>query len=280
MLEILQYGFMQRALLAGVIIGALCPLIGIFIVLRRMSLIGDSLSHVALAGVAAGILAGVYPLSMSLVFSVIAALAIEKLRKSYGEYAELSIAIILSAGIGLAVVLISLAKSFTIDLFGYLFGSITTVLPKDLLIISILGIFIIITIKLVYKELFYIAFDEISAKLAGVPVRYINLLFIILIASTITLSMRIVGILLVSSLMVIPVATSLQVAKSFKHATILSIIFAEIAVISGIFLSYYLELASGGTIVIISVIILLIVLGVKKANKYLLKRRLLNLDYQ
>jgi len=275
MLEILQYGFMQRALLAGVIIGVLCPSIGIFIVLRRMSLIGDSLSHVALAGVAAGILTGIYPLSMSLIFSVLAALAIEKLRKSYEEYAELSIAIILSAGIGLAVVLISFAKSFNIDLFGYLFGSITTVLPRDLWIIAILGILIIITIKLLYKELFYIAFDEVSAKLAGIPVRYINLLFIILIASTITLSMRIVGILLVSSLMVLPVATSLQLAKSFKHATLLSIVFAEISIISGIFVAYYFELASGGTIVIISVIILLLVLGIKRINEYVLRRKVL-----
>lgn len=275
MLEILQYGFMQRALLAGIIIGLLCPLIGIFIVLRRMSLIGDSLSHVALSGVAAGIITGIYPLSMSLIFSVLAALAIEKLRKSYEEYAELSIAIILSAGIGLAVVLISLAKSFTIDLFGYLFGSITTVLPKDLWIITILGILIIVTIKLLYKELFYIAFDEVSAKLAGIPVGYINILFIVLIASTITLSMRIVGILLVSSLMILPVATSLQLAKSFKHATLLSIIFAEIAIILGIFISYYLELASGGTIVLISVFILLMVLGIKKVNKYLVKRKVL-----
>lgn len=275
MLEILQYGFMQRALLAGIIIGLLCPLIGIFIVLRRMSLIGDSLSHVALSGVAAGIITGIYPLSMSLIFSVLAALAIEKLRKSYEEYAELSIAIILSAGIGLAVVLISLAKSFTIDLFGYLFGSITTVLPKDLWIITILGILIIVTIKLLYKELFYIAFDEVSAKLAGIPVGYINILFIVLIASTITLSMRIVGILLVSSLMILPVATSLQLAKSFKHATLLSIIFAEIAIILGIFISYYLELASGGTIVLISVLILLMVLGIKKVNKYLVKRKVL-----
>ncbi len=275
MLEILQYGFMQRALLAGIIIGLLCPLIGIFIVLRRMSLIGDSLSHVALSGVAAGIITGIYPLGMSLIFSVMAALAIEKLRKSYEEYAELSIAIILSAGIGLAVVLISLAKSFTIDLFGYLFGSITTVLPKDIWIITILGALIIITIKLLYKELFYIAFDEVSAKLAGIPVGYINIMFIVLIASTITLSMRIVGILLVSSLMILPVATSLQLAKSFKHATLLSIIFAEIAIIAGIFISYYLELASGGTIVLISVLILLLVLGVKKVNKYLVKRKVL-----
>lgn len=276
MIEILQYGFMQRAIIAGIIIGILCPLIGIFIVLRRMSLIGDSLSHVALSGVAAGILTGTYPLGMSLIFSVFAALAIEKLRKSYMEYAELSIAIILSAGIGLAVVLISLAKSFNIDLFGYLFGNITTVLPTDIWIIGGLGTIIIIVIKLLYKELFYIAFDEISARLAGIPVNYINLLFIILIASTITLSMRIVGILLVSSLMVIPVATSLQLAKSFKHATILSVIFAEASVISGIFISYYLELASGGTIVLISVIILLAVLGIKNFRKGIIKKNAIN----
>lgn len=263
MLEILQYGFMQRALLAGIIIGFLCPLIGIFIVLRRMSLIGDSLSHVALSGVAAGVLMGVYPLGMALIFSIFAALGIERLRKSYEEYAELSIAIILSAGIGLAVVLISLAKSVNIDLMGYLFGNITTVLPEDLWIIIGLGLIIMAVIKLLYKELFFIAFDEEGARLSGIPVNYINLLFIILIASTITLSMRIVGVLLVSSLMIIPVATSLQLAKSFKHATVLSIIFAEISVILGIFISYYLELASGGTIVLISVGILLCILLTK-----------------
>lgn len=263
-MEILQYGFMQRALLAGIIIGIICPLVGMFIVLRRMSLIGDSLSHVALSGVAAGILTNVYPVGMALSFSILAALAIEKLRKSYRHYAELSIAIVLSAGIGLAVVLISLAKSFNIDLFGYLFGSITTVMPRDIWVIAALGIIIIVTIKLLYKELFYIAFDEVSAKLAGIPVSNINLLFIVIIAATITLSMRIVGILLVSSLMVIPVATSLQLAKSFKQATLLSVVFAEISIVSGIFISYYLELASGGTIVVISVIQLLLVLGYKK----------------
>lgn len=266
MFEILQYGFMQRALIAGVIIGFLCPLIGIFIVLRRMSLIGDSLSHVALSGVAAGVLSGIYPLGMALLFSVFAALGIEKLRKSYDQYAELSIAIILSAGIGLAVVLISLAKSVNIDLMGYLFGNITTVLPKDLWIIIGLGIIIIAMIKILYKELFFIAFDEIGAKLAGIPTNYINLLFIILIASTITLSMRIVGVLLVSSLMVIPVATSLQLAKSFKQATILSIMFAEVSVLLGIFISYYLELASGGTIVLISVGLLLLILIIKNSQ--------------
>ncbi|MBB6216779.1 zinc transport system permease protein [Anaerosolibacter carboniphilus] len=267
MLEFLQYSFMQRALLAGITIGILCPLIGIFLVLRRMSLIGDSLSHVALAGVAAGILGGVYPLWMALIFSVGAALAIERLRKSYEQYAELAIAIILSAGIGTAVVLISLAKGFNVDLFGYLFGSITTVLKEDLWLIGGLGVFIILAIRLLYKELFYIAFDEEGARLAGIPVKWINLFFILMIAITITVSMRIVGVLLVSSLMVIPVATSLQIAKSFKHATVLAVIFAQLAVISGIIISYYFELASGGTIVLLSVLILMMVISGKNIVK-------------
>ncbi|MEW9123997.1 MAG: metal ABC transporter permease [Thermotaleaceae bacterium] len=267
MLEILQYGFMQRALLAGSIVGILCPLIGIFIVLRRMSLIGDSLSHVALAGIAAGILTGIYPLGMALATSVVAALAIEKLRKAYEQYAELAIAIILSAGIGIAVVLISLAKSINVDLFGYLFGSITTVLPEDIKIIAVLGIVIILSVKLLYKELFFIAFDEEAANLAGIPVQKINVFFIVMIATTITLAMRIVGILLVSSLMVIPVAASLQIARSFREATFLSLIFAEIAVISGILLSYHFELASGGTIVLISVLILMVVLVLKNMSR-------------
>ena len=269
MFEILQYGFMQRALMAGIIVGILCPLIGIFIVLRRMSLIGDSLSHVALAGVAAGVLSNTYPMGMALVFSIVAALGIEQLRKKYVEYAELAIAIILSAGLGTAVVLIGLAKNVNIDLMGYLFGSITTVLKTDLWLITGLGIIIILSVKLLYKELFYIAFDEEAARLSGIPVKTINLFFILIIATTITLSMRIVGILLVSSLMVIPVATSLQIAKSFKHAMVLSLMFAEASVITGIFISYWLELAPGGTIVLLSVSILLMVVMAKGISKSL-----------
>lgn len=263
MLELLQYGFMQRALMAGIIIGILCPLIGIFLVLRRMSLIGDSLAHVALSGVAAGIVSGVYPLAMALVFSVLAALGIEQLRKKYAGYAELALAIILSAGIGVAVVLISYAKSINVDLFGYLFGNILTVRPADMRLVTGLGILIIMFVKLLYKELFYIAFDEEGARIAGIPVKQINLFFIVIIAMTITLSMRIVGVLLVSSLMVVPVAASLQMAKSFKQAALLSVVIAELSVVSGIIISYYMELASGGTIVLLSVIILLLVIGFK-----------------
>lgn len=263
MIDLLRYSFMQRALIAGIIIGILCPLIGIFVVLRRMSLIGDSLSHVALSGVAAGLLAGIYPLGMALLFSIGAALSIEKLRKSYEDFAELVIAIILSAGISIAVVLISFAKSLNVDLMSYLFGSIITIGKIDLYMVIGLGLIIVAFVKLFYKELFFITFDEEAAKIAGVPVRIVNLLFIVLVAMTITVSMRIVGILLVSSMMIMPVATSLQIAKSFKQAILISIVFAEISVILGIFISYYLEIAPGGTIVLFSVLMLILTIILK-----------------
>src|SRR5690554_5486511 len=232
MLEILEYGFMQRALLSGIIISIICPMIGMFLVLRRMSLVGDSLSHVALAGVAASFLTGTYPMAGSLVFTILAALGIEKLRKSYGEYAELSIAIILSGGIGLAVVLISLARNINIDIMGYLFGSLTTIIHEDIYLMLILGVFIIATILYLYRQLFYIAFDEEGARIAGIAVERINIFFTILIALTITISMRVVGILLVSSLMVIPVAAAIQLEKSFKKTMVLAIIIALLSVLS------------------------------------------------
>src|SRR5699024_1104392 len=158
MLELIKYGFMQRAFISGIIIGIICPMIGIFLVLRRMSLVGDSLSHVALAGVAASFLTGTYPMIGSLIFTTLAALGIERLRKTYAEYAEIAIAIILSGGIGLAVVLISLARNINIDLMGYLFGSLTTILQADLILMIALGVFIIGTIVTLYNQLFYITF--------------------------------------------------------------------------------------------------------------------------
>lgn len=277
MIDLLRYSFMQRALVAGIIIGIICPLIGIFVVLRRMSLIGDSLSHVALSGVAAGLLAGIYPLGTALLFSASAALAIEKLRKSYEDFAELAIAIILSLGISIAVVLISFAKSLNVDLMSYLFGSIITVSKTDVYMIIGLGLIIVAFVKLFYKELFFITFDEEAAKIAGVPVKIINLLFIVLVAMTITVSMRIVGILLVSSMMVMPVATSLQIARSFKQATFLSIIFAEISVVFGVLISYYLEIAPGGTIVLFSVLMLILTIMLKNlVLKIKLKKALNN----
>jgi len=268
-MEMLQYDFMQRAFVAGILISIICPIIGTFVVLRRMSMIGDTLSHTSLAGIAAGMLGNFYPLWGAIIFSVVAAVGIEKLRKSFTQYAELSISIVLSASVGLAVVMISLADSFNADLMSYLFGSIIAVTSKDIILMAGISIFIILSVLLIYKELLYITFDEEGAELSGMPTGALNIFFTVLTALTIVVSMRVVGTLMISSMLVVPVAASLQISKSFKSTMIYSIVFALLAVILGLSASYYLNLASGGTIVLFSVIILLIVIGIKK---YILKR--------
>ncbi len=269
MLEIFQYGFMQRALIAALIIGIVSPLIGTFIVLRRLSFIGDTLSHTALAGVAMGIIVGVNPIFGGVFFAVFSALAINKLREEYKHYEELSMPIMMSAGMGLAVVLISFSGGFTTNISTYLFGSIIAVTKTDLITIVVMGIVIILVVFFLYKELLYISFDEEGTRISGIPYKKINLVFTILIALTIATSMRIVGILLISSMMIIPVATSLQIAKSFKQTLFLAILFAEFSSLVGFFIAYYFDLASGGTIVLVSISLLLITLSVKRVrNKY------------
>lgn len=267
MLELLNFEFMQRAFVAGLLVAVICPLIGTFVVVRRLSMIGDTLSHASLAGIAAGMLGGFYPLWGALVFSLAAAIGVEKLRKRFSQYAELSISIVLSASIGLAVVLISLAETFNADLLSYLFGSIIAVTMLDIYTILGLSVIILISVWLLYKEFFYMAFDEEGAELAGIPVSTLNIYFTALTAMTIVVSMRIVGILMVSSLIVVPVACSLLIAKSFKNTIFLSVIFALISVVVGLFTSYYLDLAPGGSIVLTSVFILIIVIAVKRILK-------------
>lgn len=263
-MEMLQYDFMQRAFLAGILISIICPIIGTFVVLRRLSMIGDTLSHASLAGIAAGMLGNFYPLWGAIVFSVAAAVGIEKLRKSFSQYAELSISIVLSASIGLAVLMISMADSFNADLMSFLFGSIIAVTGRDIAIMAGISLFIILSVWLLYKELLYIAFDEEGAELAGVPVDYLNIFFTVLTALTIVAAMRVVGILMISSMLVVPVAASMQISKSFKSTMRNSVIFALTAVLTGLTSSYYFDLAPGGTIVVFSVVILLLVIAVKK----------------
>ena len=257
-MEIFQYDFMVRALIASSIVGLICPLMGMFIVFKRLSLIGDSLSHIALSGIAGATILGVNPILGSLVASSIAAVMIDKLRVNLKEYADLSIAIIMALGIGISGILIS-TSNVNFDLFSFMYGSIGTVNKDDITIIIITAIIIVLFIKLFFKELLYITFDEENAKFSKIPVKFINTIFMILVAASITITLRIVGVLLVSSLIAIPVATSLKVAKSFKNAMFYSVLFGEIAIISGVISSFYLDLAPGGTIVIISVAQLLIV---------------------
>lgn len=267
MMEIFQYEFMQRAFIAGVMVAITCPLIGIFIVLRRLSMIGDTLSHASLAGIAAGMLWGFYPFWGALMFSVVGAVAIEKLRKTFSKYAEISNSIILSTGIGLAVVMIGLAKGFNTDLMGYMFGSIAAVNSQDIYIMGTLSIIIIISVVILHKKLFYIAFDEEGAQISGIAVSFLNMYLTILTGLTVVVSMRIVGIFMVSSMLVVPVAAAIQTGKGFIKTIIISVLFALISVIFGLILSYYLDIAPGGTIVLLSVAILLGVLFIKAVRK-------------
>jgi zinc transport system permease protein len=260
MLDIFQYGFMIRALEAGLIIGAIAPLIGIFLVLRRYSLIADTLSHVSLAGVAIGFLLGINPLITAIGASVISSVVIEKLRLSKKIYGESALSIFLSGSLALAVVIISLAHGFSVDLFNYLFGSIVTVKQSDVYIILITGIFVLLAIIALYKELVYITFDEEAAKVGGIPVEFINTFFIILAALTIALAIPIVGILLISALVVVPVVSSLQFKTSFLKTIIFAEIISLISVFIGIICSFYLNLAAGGAIVLTSLIIFVVIL--------------------
>lgn len=261
---IFTFDFMQRAFIAGIITAVLASSIGVFVVLRRMSLVGDSLSHAALAGVAAGMLGGFYPFYGAVLFSALAALFIEIIRKAFKKYAEVALAVVMSGGMGLAVVLISLGKSFNADLFSYLFGSLVAVSPSDVWVIAALGIFIIISLALIFRELFAITFDEESARLSGVSVDGINIFFTLLTALAVALSVRVVGTLLVSALMVIPAAVSLQTAGSFKATFVIAISVALFSVISGLYVSFILDLAPGGTIVLIAAAVLMAVLAVKR----------------
>ena len=252
MLEIFQYSFMIRAFIAGILVGIIAPIVGTFLVSRRYSLIADSLSHVALSGVAIGLITKTYPVYAALAVTVSAAIAIEKLRVSKRISGESALAIFLSGGLALSVVLIGLAGGFNVDLFSYLFGSITTVRSQDLWIILALGIIVIGLLYSLYKELFYISFDEEAARVSGVPTDFLNTLLVILTAVTIVLSMRIVGVLLIGALMVIPTITAAQIAKSFKQVIFISLILSLTAVISGLFFAYYLNVPAGGSIVVIA----------------------------
>ncbi len=256
---------MVRAFAAGTIIGVIAPLIGTFLVVRRFSRLADTLAHVSLAGVAVGLLTGIDPVITAVAVSVLTAIAVERLRESNKIFGESALAIFLWAGMAVAVVLISLARGFNVGLFSFLFGSITTVSPGDLYLIGVLGILVILMVAIFYKELFFVSSDEELAQVSGINARAFNLVLMILAAVTIALSMRIVGILLIGALMVIPVITAMQFSKSFKQALLLSVIISLVSVITGLFLSYYFDLASGGTIVLVSLAIFLV--GVVLKNK-------------
>jgi zinc transport system permease protein len=253
--EFLEYGFMHRAFLAGAITALICPAIGIFLVPRRLSLIADTLSHVALAGVALGLLLGISPVVGALVVTLAGAVGMERLRARGALQGDAALAVFLSGGFALAVVLISLTRGFNVDLFAILFGSILTVSPTDVWLILAVGAVVGATIAICYRQLLSITLNEDLARTSGVPVTGLNLLLTLLTALTTVVAMRMVGVLLVSAMIVIPTLTGFGLGRSFRQATVIAIVTALTSMTAGLIAAYYLRLAAGGAVVLTALIL-------------------------
>ena len=266
--DILQYGFMQRAFIVGILLAVIIPCIGVIVVFKRLSLIGDALSHTSLAGVAIGLIFGINPIVGAMAACLIAAFGIEAIRKKIPRYSELSIAIVLSVGVGLAGVLSGFVKNAA-TFNSFLFGSIVAISDFETALVAGISILVFLAFIILYKELFYIAFDEQAAELSGVPVKLVNTIFTILTAVTVSVASRTVGALIVSSLMVVPVATAMVMARSYKQTVIWSVICAVAATIIGLFISYYVQLKPGGTIVLTAVVLFLLALLIKWLRRIL-----------
>lgn len=262
-MTVLSYSFMQNALFVSVFISILCPCIGIFLVLRRYSMIGDSLSHASLAGVTIGLLTKQNPILGAFIFTSLCGALIEFLRSYFKKYTDLILTIILSLSVGTAITIISSGKLHA-NADSFMFGSILTVTRFDMIMVLILSAVSVLTLFLLYHQMIYIAYDEEAAKIAGVKVRLINYIYSILVASAISVSIRIVGVLVLSSMIALPVATALQLGKGFKITLIFSIIFSVIDIMLGLFISYYLNVAPGGFTALISVAVLVMVLLMKR----------------
>ncbi|KHD37182.1 metal ABC transporter permease [Clostridium acetobutylicum] len=265
MIELFRLSFMQNALLASVMIAILCPLIGIFLVLKRHSMVGDALSHASFAGVAIGIFIGVNPMITTFIFVTICAVLIELLRNSFKQYSDLILPIILTLSVGIAITLTTSGRASG-NIESFLFGSILTVGKSDLVLILIISVVSIFLITLFYNNFLYTTFDEQGARVSGINTKFLNYIFSIVVGFVISVSIRITGILVVSSLLAVPVAAAMQFKKGFKSTLILSILFSFIDVLVGLFSSYYLNCAPGGTVALTSVLTLIISIVIRRGS--------------
>lgn len=259
----LQYSFMQNALFISVFIAILCPCIGIFLVLRRYSMIGDTLAHASLAGITIGLLSNQNPILGAFIFTSLCGALIEFLRSYFKKYTDLILSIVLSLSVGTAITIISSGKLHA-NADAFMFGSVLTVTRLDIILVVILSVISVLALILLFHQMLYIAYDEDAARVAGVKVGLINYVFSILVASAISVSIRIVGVLVLSSMIALPVATALQLEKGFKITLIFSIVFSVVDIMLGLFISYYLNVAPGGFTALVSVAVLVLVLLVKK----------------
>ena len=255
-LEALSYTFMQKALVAGIAVGIICSFMGTFLVLRRYSLFGDGIAHVTFGGISVGLFLGVFPLWTAFIVSIFGGLGLQKLRQSTKISGDSAVAVVLVSGLAVGVILVSSSGGFSVDLFSFLFGSILLISNEDTIMILAISAGIIATLTLLQKQFLHLTFNEEQAKLGGLRTTLLNYAFVVLASITVVTSMRLVGILLISALIVVPNITAMMFGKGFKKTVFISMSIAVISVVSGILVSYFLNVAPSGTIVVIAVGIL------------------------
>ncbi len=265
-IEVLAHGFMQKALIAGIAVAVVCSFMGIFLVLRRYALFGDGMAHVAFGGISIGLVLGVFPLWTAFAASILGGLGLQKLRNSTKISGDAAVAVVLVSGLAVGVLLVSASGGFSVDLFSFLFGSILLISTEDVMLIVAISAGIVGTLLALHRQFLHLTFNEEQARVAGLNVTLLNYAFVVLAAVTVVTSMRLVGILLISALIVIPNISAIMLGKGFKKTVGISILFSVLSVVAGILLSYYFDLAPSGTIVLVAVAILLAVLAAKSAG--------------
>jgi len=257
-LEIIQFAFVQKAFIAGSFVAMLCSILGLFLVLQRMSLIGDGLSHVSFGAVALGIFFGLYPIYFAIPVVALASLLILRLAKKGRLYKDTAIGIVSAGGIAVGVILASLAGGFNVDLFSYLFGNILAISNIEVFISIALSLLVLLVVYFFYYDLFSITFNEDYAKTTGIKTELINSLLVVLTAITVVLAVKVVGVMLVSALLILPATSALQFKAGFKTTIFLSALFGIVSVLSGIILSIILNIPAGASIVMVGLILFLL----------------------
>jgi zinc transport system permease protein len=275
MIDLLGYSFMQRALLAGVLAGLLCGVLGFFVVLRRLSFIGVGISHSAFGGIAIGIVLGVEPLVAAAVFATLVAWGIGWLSRAGRLHEDASIGILFSSAMALGVALISLSHTYQVDLFGYLFGNILSVSSGDLWLLAAIALLVLAGIGLLFKELLFVAFDEEVARASGLPVTALSFLLLTCLALAVVAAIRVVGIILVEALLVIPAAIGYQLAQGYRAMLCIAVLSAVLSAVAGLFVSYFFNVAAGATIVLVLTLVFGLAVAVARNRRPALVRSVL-----
>lgn len=272
-MALLSYEFMRRAFLAAIFIAGIAPMLGVFLVIRRQSLMADTLSHVSLAGVALGFFLNLNPTATTLLVVVIAAIIMEYLQNMYSSYSEISIAILMAAGLAIALVLMSLASgSSAVSIQSYLFGSIVTITWQQVVFLGVLFVLVGILFLLFKRPMYVLTFDEDIASVDNLPVRMMSMIFNIVTGVAIAIMIPIAGALLISAIMVLPAAIGMRVGKSFNLVILISVLVGFVGMIGGLTGSYYLDTPPGATITLGFILLFLVINGIRQLQ-FLVQRK-------